>query len=81
MPRFIGGGQLPGADPIALLNLAELPAPADAVACMAAISNGDASIENGDEAIADNSTGVVQLLFSNGIDWLVVVGGAIPGET
>jgi hypothetical protein len=78
MPRFIGGGQHPGSDPIAILKLSQLPAPAQARGSLAVIDNGSATVENGDEAVADNSTGVTQLLFSNGTDWLVVAGGAIP---
>jgi hypothetical protein len=78
MPRFIGGGQLPGADPIAILKHADLPDPATVAGSMAVISDGDATVENGDEAAEDDETGVSQLLFSNGTDWLVVCGGAIP---
>jgi len=77
MPRFIGGGQLPGSDPIATLKLTELPAPSSVPGSLAVISNGDATVENGDEAAAA-SPGVPQLLFSNGTDWLVACGGAIP---
>lgn len=57
----------------------DLPAATDFPGALAVISNGDPGEDNGDAAVEDNSTGVTQLLFSNGTDWLIVVGGTIPG--
>lgn len=82
--------QMPGADAVgpALRRLfpagylpclfADLPAAASFPGAQAVISNGDPGEDNGDAAVEDNSTGVTQLLFSNGADWLIVVGGTIP---